>query len=269
MDKENIFLPQKVNYIEENPRKGQFIIEPCWPGYGTTWGNALRRVLMSSLKGGAVDRVLIKGVRYEFSTLKGVKEDVLQILLNLKKLRFQIFQDEEVELSLQVKGKKVVTGADIEKNPQAVVANPEQKIATLTSKDSSLSMKLWVKSGYGWVPSEEKPRQGLEIGTLVMDSQFSPIKSVIYHIENMIVGKRTDFERLILTIETDGSLTPKQAFEKACSLLEEHFHFLRSQVSLEGKKEEKKEKEEKKKTKKEKSKGKAKKSTKKSTKKKK
>ena len=130
-------------------------------------------------------------------------------------------------------------------------------------------MKLWVKSGYGWVPSEEKPRQGLEIGTLVMDSQFSPIKSVIYHIENMIVGKRTDFERLILTIETDGSLTPKQAFEKACSLLEEHFHFLRSQVSLEGKKEEKKEKEEKKKTKKEKSKGKAKKSTKKSTKKKK
>jgi len=235
MEKENVFLPEKIEYIKEEVNRGRFIIEPCWPGYGITWGNALRRVLMSSLKGGAVDRVVIKGVRHEFSTIDGIKEDVLQIILNLKQLRFKVFSDEEVELSLEAKGVGAVQGKDIEKSAQAVVVNPEQKIATLTSKKASLEMKLWVKSGYGWVSSEEKSREGLEIGTIVLDSQFSPIVEAATRIENMRVGKRTDFERLILTLQTDGSISPQEAFREASRLLEEHFSFLKSSIVLEEK----------------------------------
>lgn len=230
-EEKNIFLPEKVDYIEEGPNKGHFIIEPCWPGYGTTWGNTLRRVLMSSLPGGAVDKVLIKGVRYEFSGLPGIKEDVLQIILNLKKLRFKLFTDKTVKLSLKAKGEKEVKGKDIEKSAEAVLANPEQKIATLIDKKASLEMQIWVKSGYGWLPSEEKSREGVEIGTLIIDSQFSPIVQVSTKIENIRVGKRTDFERLILFLETDGTISPEEAFVKTSKLLEEHFVFMGSEVA--------------------------------------
>ena len=233
MNKENIFLPEKIEYIEEGPNKGRFIIEPCFPGYGTTWGNTLRRVLMSSLKGGAVDRMAIKGVRYEFAGYPGAKEDVLQIILNLKKLRFKMFTDETVQLSLKAKGVGDVLGKDIEKSAEAIVANPEQKLAFLSDKNASLEMQIWVKSGYGWVPSEEKSREGLEVGTLVIDSQFSPVVEVSSKIENIRVGKRTDFERLILSLETDGTCTPPEAFVKAAKLIEEQFNFIGSKIEEE------------------------------------
>lgn len=229
---ENLFLPQKVEYQidinQENKNKGQVIVEPCWPGYGITWGNALRRVLLTSLPGAAVTAVKIKGVKYEFSALPGVLEDVLDIILNLKSLRLRILTEKEelVKLTLRAKGEKEVRAKDIEKSSEVEIVNPDLLIATLTDKKASLEMDIWVTKGYGWIPSEEKTRAGLEVGTIVTDSIFTPVLNVSVNVENMRVGKMTDFDRLILNIETDGTITPKQAFLTASRLLSEQFNSL-------------------------------------------
>jgi len=224
------FLPTKVEFQldPKNENKGQIFIEPCWPGYGITWSNALRRVLLASLSGTAVTAVKIKGVKYEFSTLEGVKEDILEIILNLKSLRLKILteKDELIKLSLKASGEKKVKAGDIEKSSDVKIVNPDLLIATLTDKKVKLEMDIWVTKGYGWVPSEEKSRAGLEIGTIVTDSIFSPVLNVSVNIENMRVGKRTDFDKIILGIETDGSISPIQAFLKASQLLKEQFDSL-------------------------------------------
>jgi len=227
MDK---FLPTKVeSQIDpKNKNKGQIFIEPCWPGYGITWSNALRRVLLTSLSGAAVTAVKIKGVKYEFSTLEGVKEDILEIILNLKALRLKILteKDEPIKLSLKVSGERKVKAGDIEKSSDVEIVNSDLLIATLTNKKVNLEMDIWVTKGYGWVASEEKSRDGLEIGTIVIDSIFSPVLKVSVNVENIRVGKRTDFDKIILGIETDGSISPIQAFLKACQLLKEQFDSL-------------------------------------------
>ena len=224
------FLPTKVEFQldPKNENKGQIFIEPCWPGYGITWSNALRRVLLASLSGTAVTAVKIKGVKYEFSTLEGVKEDILEIILNLKSLRLKILteKDELIKLSLKASGEKKVKAGDIEKSSDVKIVNPDLLIATLTDKKIKLEMDIWVTKGYGWVPSEEKSRAGLEIGTIVTDSIFSPVLNVSVNIENMRVGKRTDFDKIILGIETDGSISPIQAFLKASQLLKKQFDSL-------------------------------------------
>jgi DNA-directed RNA polymerase subunit alpha len=233
---EQIILPTKVDYQPdpENKNKGQIIIEPCYPGYGITWGNALRRVLLSSLPGAAVTAVKIKGVRHEFSTIPHVKEDVLQIILNLKMLRLKIFDQstseekkEPLKLKLSAKGEKKVTAADIEKSANVEIVNPDLYIATLTDKKAELEAEIIVDQGYGYVPSEEKDRTGLDLGTIVMDSIYSPIVKVGYRVDNVRVGKRTDYDRLSLTIETDGTITPWQAFIRAAELLNSQFKFLK------------------------------------------
>lgn len=227
---ENIFLPQKVEYQldNKNENKGQVVIEPCWPGYGTTWGNVLRRVLLTSLPGAAVVAVKIKGVKYEFSTVPGVLEDVLEIILNLKALHLRILTENEepIKLSLRVSGEKKVTAGDIEKSAEVEIVNQDLLVATLTDKKASLEMDIWVAKGYGWVPSEEKSRSGLEVGTIVTDSIFSPVLNVSVNVENMRVGKRTDFDRITLGIETNGTISPLSAFLYASQLLKDQFNSL-------------------------------------------
>jgi len=226
------FLPTKVEsqLDPKNKNKGQIFIEPCWPGYGITWSNTIRRVLLASLPGAAVTAVKIKGVKYEFSTLEGVKEDILEIILNLKSLRLKILteKDEFIKLSLKASGEKKVKAGDIEKSSDVEIVNPDLLIATLTSKKVNLEMDIWVTKGYGWVSSEEKSRSGLEIGTIVIDSIFSPILNVSVNVENIRVGKRTDFDKIIMGIETDGSISPVQAFLRANKLLKEQFESLLS-----------------------------------------
>ncbi len=235
---ENLFLPQKVEYQpdDKNKNKGQVVIEPCWPGYGTTWGNVLRRVLLTSLPGAAVTAVKIKGVKYEFSTIPGVLEDILEIILNLKALHLKILTEKEepIKLSIKVSGEKKVTAGDIEKSAEIEIVNPDLLIATLTDKKASLEMDIWVTKGYGWIPSEEKPRGGLEVGTIVTDSIFSPILNVSVNVEDMRVGKRTDFDRIILGIETNGTISPFEAFLYASKLLADQFNSL---INLSGKSE--------------------------------
>lgn len=227
---ENIFLPQKVEYQpdEKNKDKGQVVIEPCWPGYGTTWGNVLRRVLLTSLPGAAVIAVKIKGVKYEFSAVPGVLEDVLEIILNLKSLHLKILTQEEkmVKLSLKVSGERKVTAGDIEKSAEIEIINQDLLIATLTDKKASLEMDIWVAKGYGWTPSEERSRSGFEVGTIVTDSVFSPILNASVNVENIRVGKRTDFDRIILGIETNGTISPFDAFLYAGRLLKNQFKSL-------------------------------------------
>ncbi len=229
---EPIFLPTKIEYQEdkENKNKGTIIVEPCYPGYGTTWGNAVRRVLLSSMSGAAVDMVKIKGVRHEFSTIPWIKEDVLQIILNLKLLRMKIFKDEPVKLRLLVKEEKKVTAADFEKNADVEIVNPKLHLATLTDKKASLEIEAVVKRGIGYVPSEEKDRAGIDLGTIVMDSFFSPVLKVGFRIEKIRVGRRTDFDKLIFEITTDGTILPWQAFLEATKMLVEQFKFIAEKV---------------------------------------
>lgn len=244
---ENLPLPNKVEYQEDkkNKNKGEIIIEPCYPGYGTTWGNALRRVLLSSLSGGAVTAVKIKGVKHEFSTIPFVKEDVLEIVLNLKQLRIKIFTDEEIRLSLAAKGEKNVYAKDIEKDSRVEIANPDLLIATLTDKKAKLEMEIFVKRGIGYVPVEERKNEEREVGKILIDSIFTPIRQVGLKIENVRVEEKTNFDRLIIPIETDGTIRPIEAFIQASHLLEEQFSYLAGKIKSlvePEKKEEKKEK---------------------------
>lgn len=223
----NLFLANKVEYQpnKEDKNKGKVIIEPCWPGYGLTWGNTLRRVLLTSLPGAAVTAVRIKGVKYEFTAIDGIKEDVLEIILNLKSLNLKFLSEKEepVKLKLSVKGEKKVTAGDIEKNSDVEIINPDLLIATITDKKTSLDMDIWVTTGYGWVASEQKTREGFDVDTIITDSVFSPIVNVSVDVENMRVGKRTDFDRIQLGIETNGAIDPLTAFLEASNLLANQF----------------------------------------------
>ncbi|MBI2633048.1 MAG: DNA-directed RNA polymerase subunit alpha [Parcubacteria group bacterium] len=217
--------PQKISYEidKQNPHKGKFIIEAGYPGYGITWGNALRRVLLSSLEGGAPTAVKIKGARHEFSAMDGVKEDLLDVILNIKRLRVRVLSNEPVKLHLEAKGIKEVTADDFEPNAEVEITNKDLVIATLTEKKAEFEIDVWVSKGMGYAPSEEKDRQEFEVGAIILDSAYSPVISVNYTVEKMRVGKRVDFDKLIMDVETDGSITPMEAFKKSAQILAEHF----------------------------------------------
>lgn len=219
-------LPQKPKYTPINDQSGKFEILGCYPGYGMTLGNALRRVLLSSLKGAAVTSVKIKGVSHEFSTLDGVLEDAVQIILNLKKIRFRLHTDEAVKVSLKFKGEGKVTAASIKGSSEVEVVNPEQAIATITDKKVELEMELEVSNGLGYVPIDQQQRGEKEIEVIAIDAVYTPIRRVNYEVENMRVGKRTDYNKITLEIVTDGSITPQEAFSKAVTLLVEQFSVL-------------------------------------------
>lgn len=220
-----ISLPQSIKIIEKKKNFARFQIEGLWPGYGVTVGNAMRRVLISSLEGGAVTKMRIKGVAHEFSTIPGVLEDVITIMQNLKGLRFKVFSEEPQIGNLKVKGEKEVKGSDFKLPPQVELVNPDWHIATLTSNSAKLEMEIWIEKGVGYSPREARKEKG-EIGVIPVDAIFTPIRKVNFKVENMRVGERTDFDRLFLEIETDGILTPEEAFKKAAEILKSHFDFL-------------------------------------------
>lgn len=213
----------KIKKISESQNEGVFEIEGLYTGYGLTIGNALRRVLLSSLTGAAITQIKIKGVEHEFSTVEGVSEDVVEIILNLKKIRFRFFASEPQILTLKVKGEKEATAGDIKTNAQVEVVNPQARIATLTGKNSELDMELTIEKGAGYVPVEARKMEKLPIKTIALDAIFTPVIKVNFTVENMRVGERTDYNRLKMTIETDGSISPSSAFRKACRILKDHF----------------------------------------------
>ena len=213
----------KIKKVSEIENEGVFEIEGLYTGYGLTMGNALRRVLLSSLTGAAITQIKIKGIEHEFSTIEGVLEDVVEIMVNLKKVRFRFYATEPQILTLKVKGEKKVTAADIKTNAQVEVINPDSHIAALTNKNAELDMEITVEKGSGYVPVEARKIEKLPIKTIALDAIFTPIVKVNFNIENMRVGDRTDYNRLKLIIETDGSISPSSALHKACNILKDHF----------------------------------------------
>ncbi|PIR05993.1 DNA-directed RNA polymerase subunit alpha [Candidatus Jorgensenbacteria bacterium CG_4_10_14_0_8_um_filter_39_13] len=213
----------KIKKISEKDNVGLFYVEGLYTGYGVTLGNALRRTLLSSLPGAAITQVKIKGISHEFSTLPGIVEDIIELTLNLKKVRFHFFAEEPQILKLHVKGEKEMTAADIESTTFVQVVNPSLHLATLTKKQSELEMELIVEKGLGYLTVEAKHLERLSIGTIVLDAIFSPIVRVEFKVENMRVGERTDYNRLIIEVETDGSITPSEALHKTANILKDHF----------------------------------------------
>ena len=211
----NVVLPSKPKVILEEGSHGVYEIDGLYPGYGHTLGNSLRRIILSSLPGSAITTVKIAGVSHEFTTIEGVKEDVITILLNLKKIRIKVLTEESQTLTLNVKGIKEVTAGDIKATGQVEILNPELVLAHITDKSTELSIELTVERGLGYVSKEVLQKNKVDIGTITLDASFTPIRRVHYEVENMRVGDRTDFNRLKISIETDGTLTPKEALEKS------------------------------------------------------
>lgn len=224
----HIALPSKPRVVSEADRSGTYEIDGLYPGYGYTLGNSLRRIILSSLPGAAVTSVKILGVAHEFSTIEGVKEDVVTLLLNVRKMRLQLTSDEPQTLTLTVKGPKTVTAADFDLPGQVEILNPEQHIAEVTGK-VTLEMEVRVERGLGYVPKEVHQKERVDIGTIALDAIFSPIRRVNYEVENMRVGDRTDFNRLRILIETDGTISAREALEKS---IETMIHQLRAVVGF-------------------------------------
>lgn len=218
-----ITLPKKPQVIKKNNFNAVFEIENLYPGYGMTLGNALRRVLLSSLPGAAATLVKIKGVSHEFSTIPHVKEDVVEILLNIKKLRFKLHSDESQKVHIKVSGEKIVTAKNIEAPSQVEVIIKDAHIATLTDKKAEFEVELTIEKGFGYVPVENRRKEKLEIGTIAVDAIFTPIRKANYEVENMRVGERTDYDRLRFFIETDGSIDPEDAFIESTKTLVAQF----------------------------------------------
>jgi DNA-directed RNA polymerase subunit alpha len=221
-----ISLPLAPKIIKKKGNKATFEIEALYPGYGVTIGNSLRRTLLSSLSGGAVTEVKIKGAPHEFSTLSGVMDDVISIILNLKQLRFKLFTEEPQKAALKVKGKKEVKGSSFKFPSQVELINKEAHITTLTDKNTELEIEIQIEKGIGYLPVEMRKKGKSEIGVIPIDAIFTPVRSVAFRVENMRVGERTDYDRLILDIETDETITPEEAFYQASKILTEHFTFI-------------------------------------------
>ncbi|MEZ4104575.1 MAG: DNA-directed RNA polymerase subunit alpha [Candidatus Paceibacterota bacterium] len=225
----NVTLPSKPRVVQEDEFHGIFEIDNLYPGYGHTLGNSLRRIILSSLPGAAITQVKIEGAEHEFSVLDGVKEDVITILLNIKRIRLNLHGDEPITIKLKKTGAGIVTAADIEAPTQVEILSPEQPIAEITSKSGSLEMELLVERGLGYVPREVHQKDKVEIGTIALDAVFTPIRRANYEVENMRVGDRTDYNRLRISVETDGTFSPREALERSVEIM---IHQLRSIVGF-------------------------------------
>ncbi len=215
----NVALPSKPRVVKEEEFSGVFEIDGLYPGYGHTLGNSLRRIILSSLPGAAITQVKIDGVQHEFSTLEGVKEDVITILLNLKRVRLLMHSDTPLTISLKANGVGVVTAQNIVAPSQITILNPEQRIAEITNKSTALTIDLTVEHGLGYVPREIHQKEKVDIGSIALDAVFTPIRRVNYEVENMRVGDRTDYNRLRIFIETDGTISPRQALENSIEIM--------------------------------------------------
>lgn len=219
MSDNNIILPSKPKVISEDDFNGVYEIDGLYPGYGHTLGNSLRRIILSSLPGAAITSVKIDGVPHEFSTKDGIKEDIVTILLNLKKVRFALSTDEPQIVNLSAKGVGDVTAGNISVSGQVEVLNKDQHIATLTDKSAKLDIEIKIEKGLGYVPKDILQKDKVEIGTIALDAIFTPIRRVNYEVEGMRVGERTDYNRLKISIETDGTLTPREALENSIAIM--------------------------------------------------
>ena len=224
---QNIANPKKITFnAVGNPNEGVITVEPLFPGYGMTLGNSLRRVLLSSLPGAAVVGVKIKGASHEFMAIPHIKEDVLEMILNLKQLRLKMFTEEEVRLYVKVKGKKVVTAADIMKDSQVEIKNPELVLANITDEAGSLEAEILVRSGRGYRMTEGSKRENKEIGYIEIDSVFSPVTVVSINVDSARVGKMTNWDKLVLNVKTDGTISPEEAFNEAVKIRVDQFSAL-------------------------------------------
>jgi len=206
---------------KQSPTEGRFVLGPLPTGYGVTLGTSLRRVLLSSLPGGAITEVRIAGVSHPFTALKGVKEDVVEMLLNLKKIRFTLSGDGPFEATVEVKGKKSVSAEDMKVSSEVKVATPKAKIATLTDSSSKLSLNLLIEKGTGYRPAED--RESGKVGVIPLDAVFSPVVNVSFTVEETRVGRETNLDRLVLDVTTDGTIAPAFALEEAAKTLTSYF----------------------------------------------
>lgn len=229
----DIQLPN-IKTVKEDGNRATFAIEPLYSGYGMTLGNSLRRVILSSLGGAAVTAVKIDNVAHEFSTIDGVKEDVVEIILNLKKLRFRVYSDEPQYIILTKKGKGNVTAADIKTNSDIEIVNTDQHIATIDNDKTQIGMEIKVEKGRGYIPVEARESEKLEVGMIAVDALYSPVRRVRYNVENTRVGQVTDLDRLVLEVETDGSITPMDAVTQAAEILVRHFSVVGGQTAPVG-----------------------------------
>jgi DNA-directed RNA polymerase subunit alpha len=215
----NVTLPSKPRVVSEAEFQGVYEIDGLFPGYGHTLGNSLRRIILASLPGATITQVKIEGVPHEFATIAGIKEDVITILLNLKRVRFKLHGDGPIKVTLKQSAVGVVTAKDMNVPSQIEILSPDQAIAEITQKGTTLDMELTIERGLGYVPREIHQRDKVEIGTIALDAVFTPIRRANYEVENMRVGDRTDYNRLRLMIETDGTITPREALEQSIEIM--------------------------------------------------
>lgn len=218
MPEYKIIMPSKPRVVEEVGNKGVFEIDGLYPGYGHTLGNSLRRIILSSLPGASVTSIKIEGVSHEFQTMEGIKEDVIVMILNLKKVQFKMASDEPQTVTLSVKGPKEVLASDIKTSGQVEVLNGDLHIASITGK-INLNIELKIEKGLGFIPKEVIQKDKVDIGTIAVDAIFTPVRRVSYEVENMRVGDKTNHNRLRISIETDGTLTPREALSQSIAIM--------------------------------------------------
>jgi len=218
--------PNKIFWEEKGEAYGRFVVEPLERGFGTTVGNSLRRVLLSSVSGTAVTGVKIEGIQHEFTAIEGVQEDALELIANLKKVKFVLKGDQDVEiLYLEKKGEGEVKASDIKAPPHVEILNPDQHIATITDPEKELKMEIRIERGRGYVPVEEMETIG-ESGWILVDADFSPVKKVGFNVENTRVGKKSTYDKLTVEIFTDATKSPEEALKEALSILKKHYELL-------------------------------------------
>src|SRR5581483_5585642 len=229
-----ISTPALSGVVDHGPTSATFTIEPLHPGYGMTLGNSLRRILLSSIAGAAVTGFRISGISHEFTTIKGVKEDVVAIMLNLKNIRFKVYSDEPQTITLSKKGKGPVRAKNLQLNADVEIVNPDQLICTVEDEKANVNMELTVETGRGYRALDEQGSNKMISDMIMLDALFTPVLRVRYRVENTRVGQRTDLDRLLITIETDGSITPRDAFEEASAILVNQYTALAGQTRVEA-----------------------------------
>ncbi len=238
MSEYKIIMPSKPRVVEEVGNKGVFEIDGLYPGYGHTLGNSLRRIILSSIPGASITAIKIDGVSHEFQTMDGIKEDVIVMILNLKQVRFKMSSDEPQTVTLSIKGPKEVTASDIKSGGQVEVLNGDLHIVSVTGK-VNLNIEMKIEKGLGFISKEAYQKEKVDIGTIAVDAIFTPIRRVSYEVENMRVGDKTNHNRLRISIETDGTLSPREALSYS---IETMIHQLKAIVDFKEPEEEKVEK---------------------------
>lgn len=229
-----IHNPALASVDDHSATSATFTVEPLHAGYGNTLGNSLRRVLLSSIRGGAIVAFRVEGASHEFTTIKGVKEDVVDIMLNLKNVRVKVHTDEPIELRLEKKGVGTVTAADIKGNADVEVVNPDQVIATIDDAKTSLVMDIVVEAGRGYRTIEDSSKGRVHSDMIALDAVFSPVLRVRYKVDPTRVGQETNLDKLRLTVETDGSMSPREAFEEAAAVLVNQYSALAGATTVEA-----------------------------------